>query len=69
MSATKKKTSSRLKTEQMVSIQEFEIEMNAKNNAYAFILHHRLLDAFSNFSKIRNSQTEKERIDAYNYLS
>lgn len=40
------------KNEQLtVSIQEFNIEMNAKNRAYAFILSNKLLDDFSKFCK------------------
>lgn len=34
-----------------VSIEAFNIEKNAKNRAYAFILHHELLNAFSEFCK------------------
>lgn len=40
------------KNEQLtVSIKEFNIEKDAKNRAYAFILSNKLLDDFSRFCK------------------
>lgn len=41
-------------TTQTVSIEAFNIEMNAKNRAYAFILHSKLFNEFSEFCKATN---------------
>lgn len=47
-----------------VSYREFEIEMNAKNEAYYFILSNGLLEAFTEFCKTyRSSDPHKDCLD------
>ena len=43
------------KTETRYSSAEFEIEMNAKNRAYAFILSSGLLTRFAEFCRLNHS--------------
>jgi len=50
-----------------VSIEAFNIEKNAKNEAYYFILSHGLLKQFSEFSK--NYQSDNPHLDCLNFLS
>lgn len=47
-----------------VSYRKFEIEKNAKNEAYYFILSHNLLDEFAEFCKsYRSSDPHKDCLD------
>lgn len=47
-----------------VSYRKFEIEKNAKNEAYYFILSHNLLDEFAKFCKsYRSSDPHKDCLD------
>lgn len=47
-----------------VSYRKFEIEKNAKNEAYYFILPHNLLDEFAEFCKsYRSSDPHKDCLD------
>ena len=47
-----------------VSYRKFEIEKNAKNEAYYFILSHNLLDEFVEFCKTyRSSDPHKDCLD------
>lgn len=47
-----------------VSYRKFEIEKNAKNKAYYFILSHNLLDEFAEFCKnYRSSDPHKDCLD------
>lgn len=47
-----------------VSYRKFEIEKNAKNEAYYFILSHNLLDEFAEFCKsYRSSGPHKDCLD------
>lgn len=47
-----------------VSYRKFEIEKNAKNTAYYFILSHNLLDEFAEFCKnYRSSDPHKDCLD------
>lgn len=47
-----------------VSYRKFEIEKNAKNEAYYFILSHNLLDKFAEFCKsYRSSDPHKDCLD------
>ena len=50
-----------------VSIEAFNIEMNAKNKAYYFILSKGLLDSFAEFCKIYHSDDPHQ--DCVNYLA
>lgn len=60
----KDKTNKSKRSAKTVSYRKFEIEKNAKNEAYYFILSHNLLDDFAEFCEsYRSSDPHKDCLD------